>query len=424
MDIKIAPRPLSGSIEIIASKSRAHRLLICAALSSTPSALLCNESSEDIDATARCLSALGGKVQRTTDGFAVSPITSSSDDVWADCGESGSTLRFLLPIIGAIGKTVRLKLSGRLPERPLSPLWEELIKHGMSLSFEKDDVLLCTGKLSGGAYTLPADISSQFISGLLFALPLLEKDSTLTLTGKIESANYIAMTEDAVRTYGIRFTYENNTYSIPGRQGYVYGASETPYVEGDWSNAAFWLTAGALGEGVTCTGLQMESLQGDKSITHLLESFGAIADYGENTVSFRHAPMHGIEIDASQIPDLVPILAVAATAAEGTTRIYGAGRLKIKESDRLKTVSEMLSNLGADIRETEDGLIIHGGKPLKGGIANSAGDHRIAMSAAIASMLCTDTVYIQGAQAVNKSYPKFWEHFAYLGGQIERSETL
>ncbi len=423
MEVKITPRRLGGTIEIIASKSRAHRLLICAALSSAPSALLCNESSEDIDATARCLSALGGKINRTPSGFAVSPVTSSSEEVWADCGESGSTLRFLLPIIGALGKTVRLKLSGRLPQRPLSPLWEELIKHGMSLSFEKEDVLLCKGKLSGGAYVLPADISSQFISGLLFALPLLKENSTLKLTGKIESAQYIAMTEDAVRTYGIRFTYENNTYSIPGRQNYIYSASETPYVEGDWSNAAFWLTAGALGEGVTCTGLQMESLQGDKAITHLLESFGAIAAYGETTVSFRHAPMHGIEIDASQIPDLVPILAVAATAAEGTTRIFGAQRLKIKESDRLKTVSEMLSTLGAMITETEDGLIIQGGKPLGGGTISSAGDHRIAMSAAIASMLCSAPVIVEGAQAVNKSYPKFWDHFACLGGRIERSET-
>lgn len=423
MEVKITPRRLGGTIEIIASKSRAHRLLICAALSSAPSILLCNESSEDIDATARCLSALGGKVNRTPSGFAVSPVTSSSEEVWADCGESGSTLRFLLPIIGALGKTVRLKLSGRLPQRPLSPLWEELIKHGMSLSFEKEDVLLCSGKLSGGTYTLPADISSQFISGLLFALPLLEADSTLKLTGKIESAQYIAMTEDAVRTYGIRFTYENNTYSIPGRQKYIYGASETPYVEGDWSNAAFWLTAGALGEGVTCTGLQMESLQGDKAITHLLASFGAIAAYGETTVSFRHGPMHGIEIDASQIPDLVPILAVAATAAEGTTRIFGAQRLKIKESDRLKTVSDMLSTLGAMITETEDGLIIQGGNPLGGGTISSAGDHRIAMSAAIASMLCSAPVIVEGAQAVNKSYPKFWDHFACLGGRIERSET-
>lgn len=422
MEIRITPRHLGGRIESIASKSQAHRLLICAALSGKDAILLCNETSEDIAATARCLSALCAAVRRTADGFTVSPRAAEENPV-LDCGESGSTLRFLLPVTGALGITAKLRLAGRLPQRPLSPLWELLEAHGMTLSWASENEIACSGQLHGGTYTVPADISSQFISGLLFALPLLDEDSTLQLTGKIESARYIAMTEEALTRSGIHFTYKENTYTIPGGQVPCFPAGEALAVEGDWSNAAFWLVAGALGEGIVCTGLRADSLQGDKAILELIGRLGATVGREENAFAVKPAPLHGIAIDAAQIPDLVPILAVAAAAAEGETRIYGAGRLRIKESDRLQTVSAMLSTLGADITETEDGLVIRGGKPLVGGTVDSAGDHRIAMAAAIASMLCTETVTVRGAQAVNKSYPKFWEHFTLLGGTIERRET-
>lgn len=423
MEVTITPRPLGGTIEIIASKSQAHRLLICAAISGKDTTLLCNESSEDIDATARCLSALCADVRREANGFSVSPAPESDETATLDCGESGSTLRFILPVVGALGKKARLKLAGRLPQRPLSPLWEELCDHGMHLSWESETVIACEGQLTGGNFTLPANISSQFISGLLFALPLLSEDSTLQLTGKIESARYIAMTEEALKRSGIRFTYKDNTYTIPGGQTPCFPAGEALTVEGDWSNAAFWLTAGALGEGITCTGLRDGSLQGDKAIADLLTKFGAIVSRDKDQFTAKKAPLQGIRIDAAQIPDLVPVLAVAAAAAEGETRIFGAERLRIKESDRLQTVSAMLSTLGADITETADGLIIRGGTLLSGGTVDSAGDHRIAMAAAIASMLCTEKVTVCGAQAVNKSYPKFWEHFTLLGGSIERRET-
>ncbi|MBQ7034045.1 MAG: 3-phosphoshikimate 1-carboxyvinyltransferase [Clostridia bacterium] len=423
MEVKITPRRLRGSVESIASKSQAHRLLICAALSCSPVSLRCNTSSEDIDATARCLSALGFRINRTPEGFSVCPSAKKDSVAVLDCGESGSTLRFLLPVVGALGKSARLVLAGRLPQRPLSPLWETLEAHGMMLSWESENVIATGGQLRGGSYTLPADISSQFISGLLFALPLLPEDSSLQLTGKIESARYIAMTEAVLRQCGIQFTYENNTYIIPGGQTPAFSEAELLSVEGDWSNAAFWLVAGALGEGITCSGLHPDSLQGDRAIVELLKKFGANVQQCGSSFSAQRAPMRGIEIDAAQIPDLVPILAVAAAAAEGTTRIHGAGRLRIKESDRLSTVSAMLTALGASITETEDGLVVQGGKPLTGGTVDSAGDHRIAMSAAVASMLCSETVTVRGAQAVNKSYPGFWDHFTSLGGQIERRET-
>ncbi len=423
MDITITPRALSGYVDGVPSKSVAHRLLICAALSSAPTRLICRGTSRDIEATADCLSALGATLKRDEEGFIVSPISSPISDAILPCGESGSTLRFILPVVGALGAKVRLSLCGRLPSRPIEPLWSELSAHGMRLSRDGEDTILCEGSLVGGDYSLPADISSQFISGLLFALPLLSEDSTLTLSGKRESAPYIAMTEDALRTFGIRFTYRDNTYFIPGRQTPVFAKDAPLLVEGDWSGAAFFLAAGALGEGICCRGLSATSLQGDKEILSLLSRFGAKTSCTENGISVQGAPLHALSIDASQIPDLVPILAVCAAAAQGTTRIFGAARLRLKESDRLSTVSAMLRALGGSIEETDDGLIIEGGRALSGGTVDSAGDHRIAMSAAIASMLCRGPVTIRGAEAPEKSYPAFWEHFALCGGLIEGRET-
>ena len=423
MEITITPRPIRGKITAIASKSIAHRLLICAALSDKETDIFINESSEDIDATARCLNALGANIARTEDGFSVSPIKPIVGVPTLDCGESGSTLRFILPVVGALGVNARLKLAGRLPSRPLSPLWEELENGGMTLSWENETTLLCGGKLKSGAYSLPGNISSQFISGLLFALPLLSGDSTLLLTGKTESVQYMKMTLAALEKFGITFPFSDSTFKIEGEKRPSLPEKTSLMVEGDWSNAAFWLSAGALSGQITVDGLSASPLQGDKEIINLLKRFGAALSGNGSSVTACGGTLRGIEIDAAQIPDLVPILAVVASAAEGETKIYGAARLRLKESDRLKTVSNMLTALGGNIRETEDGLIIKGGTPLSGGTVDSAGDHRIAMSAAIASILCNGTVTIKGAEAVSKSYPKFWEHFSALGGRTERRET-
>lgn len=422
MEITISPRKIGGMLTMIASKSRAHRLLIAAALGKTPIQIKCNASSADIDATVRCLSALGAQIEKVEDGFRITPGASACAPM-LDCGESGSTLRFLLPVIGALGKNVRIKLSGRLPERPLSPLWEELEAHGMRLSWEERDILSCQGQLRGGAFTLPGNVSSQFISGLLFAMPLLKENSTLSIQGNVESAQYIAMTEDALRTFGIQFTYAAKAYTVNGGQTYIYNEETPPEVEGDWSNAAFWLSVGALGGDIKLCGLKTDSLQGDKEICRILAAFGAEIYCEQNTVSARGGTLRGIAIDATQIPDLVPVLAVVAAGAKGETRIRGAERLRIKESDRLKTVCAMLGALGAQIQEMADGLLIKGGAPLCGGTVESFGDHRIAMAAAVASCISEKTVIIRGAEAVEKSYPDFWTHFEVLGGQIERRES-
>ncbi len=407
-----------GSIPAIASKSCAHRLLICAALSDTPSDIRCITISDDILATARCLRALGAVIERSERGFAITPIDRSNIPAHPvlDVGESGSTLRFLLSVVSALGADCEIVQHGRLPERPLSPLCEELTAHGVTLSEAGSNPLHICGQLTGNHFTLPANVSSQFLSGILLALPLLG-GGTLTMTEHIESGAYLDLTVDAMRTCGVSVERSGMVFTVSGS----YHAQPVMFVEGDWSNGAFWLCAGAIGPApVTVTNLNPNSSQGDRATLDILRQFGADVQIGGNDITVRPSPLHGCEIDASGIPDLVPILSCVACAAEGETRIFGAGRLRIKESDRLAATADVLGTLGADITETEDGLIIRGGKPLHGGTVDSWNDHRIAMTAAVASLLSRSAVTITNAQAVRKSYPAFFVDFATLGGETEQ----
>lgn len=401
MKVTVNGKGLHGQIPAIASKSMAHRLLICAALSSDPSQIRCETVSEDISATADCLRALGCDINYAGGIFYLSP-SRFPERVTVNCRESGSTLRFLLPVVGALGVGCHIDMQGRLPMRPLSPLYGELCRHGMSLSPEGSNPLLLSGKLRGGRYTIRGDVSSQFISGLLFALPLLSEDSELIITGKRESVSYVEMTLYALRVFGIKINVTQEGYSIPGRQKYRSPGSVS--VEGDWSNGAFWLTCAALGAPITVTGLDTESLQGDRAVTDALEKICTSCDR--------------VMIDACHIPDLVPVLCVAAMAQKKTTVIYNASRLRLKESDRIETTARLLRAVGASVTVTEDGLRIKGDpEKLHSGVVNAAGDHRIAMAAAVASVVCGD-VTIEGAESVNKSYPSFFEDFRRLGGNV------
>ena len=384
------------SIKIIPSKSDAHRAMICAALSKEPCEILCEATSEDIEATIDCLVALkvGGEVM--------------------ECGESGSTLRFLLPVMGALGHKAAFMPKGRLPERPLSPLYEELQAHGCTLSQPGSVPFVIQGKLQPGVYTIPGTGSSQFITGLLLALPILDGDSQIIIEGPLESKGYVDLTLGVIEKFGIKVDALENGFAVKGNQ--VYQGPAAYQVEGDWSNAAFWLAAGVfLQEGLLCEGLREDSLQGDKKIVEMLKAFGAKASQDENSVNVYGGKLHGIEIDASPIPDMVPTLALLGSVATGSTVIKNAGRLRIKESDRLKTVAATLNALGADITETADGLIINGREKLKGGSVDGCGDHRIVMMAAIASLVCEDKVHITGAGAVRKSYPNFFQEMKRLG---------
>ena len=301
-------------------------------------------------------------------------------------------------------------MEGRLPQRPLQPLWDLLEMHGMELHQEGEQ-LGFSGQLRPGNYEIPGNISSQYVSGLLFALPLLAGESSLKVTGAIESADYIAMTEDALSQFGLPLAGEGYDYQIPGG-GYpaAFAAGQALRVESDWSSAAFFLSLGALSPaGVTVTGMDLTSRQGDRRILELLAGFGAEVTAAAEEITIRRGEMHGQRIDAAAIPDLVPILAVVAASCPGETIIEHAERLRLKESDRLMAVSTTLNALGAEVRERTDGLEIIGKAQLAGGEVSSFNDHRIAMSAAVAASLCQHPVTIQGAESTEKSFPGFWE---------------
>ena len=385
MDITITPGKLSGNVAVIPSKSQAHRYLICAALATTETTLICPDTSKDIEATAECLRALGADIQRTDGGYRILPIKNIPPKAILNCYESGSTLRFMLPIVGALGVDATFQLSGRLPQRPLSPLWEEMERMGCSLSRPTESTIHCCGKLESGDYTMDGSVSSQFITGLLFALPLIDGKANLSITGRLESKPYITMTENAIKAF-----------HYPGKP-----SPGTIAVEGDWSNGAFWLTATALGSNVTVTNLNENSVQGDKAIADILPRLHS----GTPTIS------------AADIPDLVPIMAVAAAANRGAV-FTDIARLRLKESDRVASVIAMITALGGKADATENTLTVYGAK-LTGGTVDSCNDHRIAMAAAIASTVCTKPVTISGAECVNKSYPAFWDEFNRLGGNYE-----
>ena len=404
--------PRTGVIRIPASKSQAHRMLICAALSESPSHLILDGFSADIEATLQCLEALGARFTQEADGLSIIPIETRPAYAKLDAGESGSTLRFLLPVLGALGVRAEVRMHGRLPERPLSPLWEVLEAHGMQL--RQDGAVLHTdGQLCAGDYCLPGNVSSQFISGLLFALPLRGDDSTLTVTGALQSARYVAMTEQALAAAGILTKKDGQVWQIGGEQRYAAPAVQT--VEGDWSNAAFFLCMGALSrQGVCVSGLDPASLQADRAITEILTRFGAEVNIEGDTVTVRRGTLRGITLDAGPVPDLVPVVSVLAALCAGETRIENAARLRIKESDRLRTTAALIEALGGTVRELPDGLVITGQPALAGGSVDASGDHRIAMSAAVAACGCTQPVTVCGSACVAKSYPAFWEDFTAL----------
>lgn len=413
---EIAPGPRSGAVRIPASKSQAHRLLICAALGEGETEIFCDGISKDIAATMACLRALGAEIKETErGGISVKPVSAPpGGEVILPCGESGSTLRFLLPAAGALGARACFKMEGRLPERPLAPLDRELAAHGMRLE-KRGDMLACSGKLQPGDYRLPGDVSSQYISGLLMALPLLPGDSVLQVTGKIESSAYITMTGDALRLAGLALSPDRGRWVIPG--GVKYRLPPALSVEGDYSNAAFFLCAGAMSErGISVSGLNPDSHQGDRAVLDILRRFGAETEQRQGEILCRGGALQGCEIDAAPIPDLIPVLSVLAAGAAGETRVINAGRLRLKESDRLRSTTEMLQALGAEIRELPEGLVIRGGKRLRGGRVDSCGDHRIAMSAAVAAGICAGTVTVEGAECVAKSYPRFWADYEALTG--------
>ncbi len=424
MKVTVSASKIQGEVHAIASKSVAHRYLIAAALADKEVFVGCHSVSEDILATANCLKAMGAKIIRKDNGFLVTPIERKeidSNPKQLPCNESGSTIRFLIPVVAALGINGEFLKKGSLVTRPLKPLDEEMEKQGAPLKEKEGGIVAVEGKLKPGIFTLPGNVSSQYITGLLFALPMLDEDSEIRITTPLQSEDYVKITLDTLNAFNISVIYENNCFYIKGKQ--VYTVNSELGVEGDWSNAAFFMTGAAIGKSeITYSNLNGASLQGDKTVVDILRRMGAQIDVQGDTYYVKGNKLTATKIDAKPIPDLVPILALAASVAEGETVIYNAERLRIKESDRLKTVYQTLSALGADIEEKEAELIIRGKDKLKGGIVSSFNDHRIAMMAAIASIVCEDEVVILKAEAVNKSYPGFYEDLKKLGGKVTIDE--
>ena len=417
MNVTITPSPLHGTVAAIPSKSHLHRLLICAALGNTELRLPCPMLSQDIEATTRCLNALGATVNYHNNELSIIPIKCSTQTVTLDCGESGSLYRFLVPIVGALNKTATFQLSAKLPQRPMDDLWNALETHGAVITGKGTATPIVSGALTPGRYEIPGDVSSQFISGLLFALPLLDGDSEINVTGQTQSVGYVQMTLDALTAFSIKVTPTPTGYHVPGNQ--TYHAKNTPVPEGDWSNSAFWLCAAACSGEITVTGLNPKSGQGDKAVCDILRQFGATVTQKENTVTVRKGELKGIKIDATDIPDLVPALAVVAAAAIGTTVIQNISRLRLKESDRVATVCGLINALGGTAATggvDENTMTITGNGTLTGGTYDAFQDHRIVMAAAIASTICKNPVTITNAQNVNKTYPEYFNDFVKLNG--------
>ena len=416
MNVKIIPNGLNGNIIAPLSKSNAHRVLVASALCKDPTEITLSYVSDDIHATIRCLKAMGANISILDKAhLCVEPIPvhKISSPVVLNCGESGTTLRLLLPIVSALGADAMFTASGRLPERPLRELVTALTENGCHLSASKPPFTL-NGKLTPGDYKLLGNVSSQYISGLLYALVLLDGRSRIIITTKLESASYVEMTLHTLKNFGIYVDKTEAGYFIEGRQQYV--SPESVAIEGDWSNAAFFLAAGALSGKVAVAGLSPVSLQGDRAICDLLKKFGADVHIEGSKVTVCEGELHGIDIDVSDVPDLFPVLAVVASVANGTTRLMNAARLRIKESDRIHSVAIMLNKIGAEVLEQPDSLIIYGKPYLTGGTIDSWNDHRIVMAAAVASVFCREPVTIKGAEAVAKSYLQFFDNFNAIGG--------
>ena len=402
MDIKITPNILSGKVSVPPSKSVAHRMIIAAALTDGTSTISNIFPSVDITATMDCMKALGAKISFSGDTAVIEGIKKVPEKAVLNCRESGSTLRFLIPVACALGVNAEFIGSGKLPQRPLTTLLNELPKHGASFVLPNNGEnlpLIVNGELAGGRFYADGNVSSQFITGLLFALPLLDGDSEIILTSPLQSKPYVDITIGVLRDFGCEINETENGYFVKGNQRFKPFSGA---VEGDFSQAAFFYTANTLGSSIEICGLNENSLQGDKKIAEICKSVAV------NGSAF--------ELDCSDIPDLVPILSVLGCFCNGKSRITNAARLRIKECDRLAAMEDCLNKIGGKVKALPDGLEIDGVGSLKGGEVECFNDHRIAMSMAIAATKCENPLILRGAECVSKSFPNFFEVYKSLGG--------
>lgn len=421
VNIKITPSFLKGTVVVPPSKSVAHRVIICAALAEGRSIIENIDLSQDILATLDCVGKIGADIAIEGNTIIINnkgPIINKGK-INFNCGESGSTLRFMIPIVAALGIKGNFTGEGKLTSRPITEYIKVFDQKGIKYKCENGLPLEINGNLKGGEYSLKGDVSSQYVSGLLFALPLVQEDSILKLTTPLESLGYVLLTINALKLAGIKVLHEKDkntgfdVFKIQGKQKY----NNFKYkIEGDYSQAAFWLVAGALGNDIWLDGLDVKSQQGDKEILTILEMVGAKILRQGNLIKAEKGKLKAFKADVSQIPDLVPVLAVLAAFCQGETCLFNGARLRIKESDRLYTIRMSLNSLGAILKEDGDNLIIIGRDALDGGRSEAYNDHRIAMALGIAASLCRSNVEIAGANCIKKSYPSFWNDYVSLGG--------
>lgn len=414
-DVKFSPFVPKGTVNVPPSKSDVHRAIICAAMANGVSRISPVALSNDIKATIGCIKALGADAVLENNVLTVDGTNMyKNKTALLDCGESGSTLRFFIPIaaVGNINATFVGK--GKLPQRPIGIFTEALPKAGTVCKTEGGLPLEIKGQLKSGIFEIPGNVSSQFITGLLLALPILEGDSEIVLTSPLESVGYIAMTIRTMKQFGVNIQATEKGWHIKGGQSYKTCDYTT---DGDWSQAAFFMVLGAVSGKVTVKGVAKDSTQGDKKCAEILARFGAKVTQLDNEVTVEKRELKAITIDASQIPDLVPVLSVCAAFAEGTTKIINAERLRIKECDRLKATAELLNNLGGKVKELSGGLEITGVSSLKGGNVNGYNDHRIVMSAAVCAARSDEDITATFAMSINKSYPDFYIDYNSIGGK-------
>ena len=426
MNKTVTPGCLHGELRVLPSKSASHRAVMMAAMAQGKTLLEPLQLSRDISATLACAQALGltrgaAIAGSETEGFVRAEIWGGGEGETRplrelDCGESGSTLRFFIPLALDGRGPVRFVGHGRLMQRPLT-VYQNLFEP-LGVSWKQEgDALTVEGALQSGRFELPGDVSSQFITGLLLALPRLAGDSEIAVTTPLESRAYVELTRRVQSDFGVVSEWRDGgqTLLIPGGQKIV--SPDCLHIEGDWSHAAFYLTAGAIGRGeIRLTGLEPRSAQGDRAIVEILRDMGADIRWEGDALVSRASRLHGLHVDCAQVPDLVPILAVAMAAAEGESRITGAARLRIKESDRLSAMAAALTAAGADVTELPDGLIIRGGKPLHAATVEGRNDHRIVMAMTIASAVADGKLTVTDEEATAKSAPAFWQEFEHLGG--------
>lgn len=420
MDKIFYPAHLSGTMAAPASKSEAHRRLICAGLSAEQTVLEGFQPSADTEATIRCLRALGADVGEEGSVLHLQGGMPRHDKLpLMDCGESGSTLRFFVPIALSLTGGATFRMHGQLGKRPMEVYRDLFVPRGvmwrMGVGADCAAELTVCGQMEPGAYVLPGNVSSQFVSGLLFALPLLPGDSTLQVKPPVESAGYIRMTLEALENSGIQVKEIGDfCWSIPGGQRYH---AQSGRLSGDYSQAAVMLCGGALGHEITVTGLAPKTTQGDRAVLTHLAAMGAQISETEAGICVHGGSLHGAVLDMHDCPDIAPVLALTCQLAKGESRLKGCARLKLKECDRLAATVNMLNQLGGHVCVQGDDMVIQGVEHLKGGTAvDACSDHRMVMLAALAATLCQEPVEVAGVEALNKSWPEFLHAYASLGG--------